>query len=138
MGGLEDERERGRLLERELVRERVDVRLRDGDQLGMSPVHVLADDGDRVAVLEPRVDDDALAAVLADARAVGSQDPRLRHRRKPFPNPEVEMVQRRRAQTDDDLVRPGFGLRGILVAQYLGSAVLVNPDRLHAGTISYM
>src|SRR5919204_4021917 len=103
----------------------------------MSSVHVLADDRDPVAVLEPGVDDDALAGVLADAGPVCAQDPRLGHRGKSFPNPEIEMVERRRAQTDDDLARPRLGLRGVLVAQYLGSAVLVNPDRLHAGTISH-
>ena len=43
---LEDERERRRLLERERVGDRVDVRLGHGDQLGVRPVHVLADDGD--------------------------------------------------------------------------------------------
>ena len=42
-GGLEDERERRRLLERERVGDRVDVRLRHRDQLGVRPVHVLAD-----------------------------------------------------------------------------------------------
>jgi hypothetical protein len=84
VGGLEHEREGGRLLERDLVRQRVDVRLRDGHQLRMCAVHVLADHGDLLAVLDPGVDHDALAGVLAEARAVRAEDPRLRHEGRPL------------------------------------------------------
>ena len=59
----------------------------------------------RVAVLEPGVDHDALAGVGADARAVGAEDARLRHRREALAHPEVEVVQRRRAQLDQHLAR---------------------------------
>ena len=47
----------------------------------------------RTAVVEPGVDHDALAGVDADPRAVGAEDPRLRHGRQPLADPEVEMVE---------------------------------------------
>ena len=48
------------------------------------------------------------------------------------------MVERRGAQTDEHLARPGLGIGRVLVAEDLGPAVLVDPDRLHPGTISHM
>ncbi len=45
--GLVDERERGRLLERDAVAERADVRRRDRRQLGVDALRVLADHVDR-------------------------------------------------------------------------------------------
>ena len=48
------------------------------------------------------------------------------------------MVERRGAQTDEHLARPGLGLGGVLVAENLGPAVLVDADRLHAGRMSHM
>ena len=107
VGGLVDERERCGGLEVERIVEREDVRLRHRDQLGVRSVRVLADDGDRGrAVLESRVDHDPLAGVDADARAVGAEDPRLRHRGQPLANPEVEVVQRSGAQGNQNLARP--------------------------------
>ncbi len=81
VGGLEDEREGGRLLERELVRQRIDVVGRERDQLGVRPVHVLAHD--LGAVVEAGVDDDgvalreavdALAEPDDDAGSVGARE----------------------------------------------------------------
>ena len=40
------------------------------------------------------------------ARAVGAEDPRLGHRREAFADPEVEVIQRRGAQTDEHLSGP--------------------------------
>ena len=54
VGGLVDERERRRLLERERVVEREDLLGGDRDQLAVGAVGVLADDGDRGAVLDAR------------------------------------------------------------------------------------
>src|SRR4051812_14552324 len=104
----------------------------------MRPVHVLPDDRDLRAVLDPRVDHDRLAGVLADARAVRAQDPRLRHRRWAFADPEVEMVERCGAQTDEHLARLWLGLGRVLVAENLGAAVLVDAYRFHAGRMSHM
>src|SRR5215831_12411964 len=135
-GRLEDERERGRLLERERVRNRVDVLLRHRDQLGVRAVPVLADDRDPVAVLEARVDHDALAGVDTNARAVGSEDVRLRHRRQAFANPDVEVIQRRGAEIDQHLPALRHGIRRILVAENLRSSVVVYTDGLHHVTLS--
>src|SRR6478736_676035 len=48
------------------------------------------------------------------------------------------MVERGSAQTDEHLARPGLGIGRVLVAENLGPAVLVDPNRLHPGTISHM
>jgi epoxyqueuosine reductase len=48
------------------------------------------------------------------------------------------MVERGGAQTDEHLARTGLGIGRFLVAQDLGPAVLVDPNRLHPGTISHM
>ena len=97
----------------------------------MRAVGVLADHGDHVAVLETRIDDDALAGVDPDAGAVGAEDARLRHGGKPLPHPEVEVVERRRPQLDEHLARPGDRVGDLLVAEHLGAAVLMDPHRLH-------
>ena len=131
VGGLVDEREgRGRL-EVDRVVEREDLLRRERDQLAVRPVGVLADDGDRGAVLEPRVDDDALARVDPDPRAVGAEDPRLRDRGKPLPDPEVEVVERGRSERDQDLARPGDRIGHVLVAEHLRAAVFVDAYGLH-------
>ena len=81
---LVDEGERRRDLEREPVVEREDLCGGDRDQLGVRPVAVLADHRDRVAVLEPGVEDDplargepvdAVAERLDHAGAVRAEDP---------------------------------------------------------------
>ena len=62
IGGFEHERERRRRLEVEPGRQRVDLRARDGDQLGVRAVGVLADHRDpAVAVIQARVDHDRVA-----------------------------------------------------------------------------
>ena len=113
--GLVDERERRRDLERERVVEREHLRRVDRDQLGVRAVAVLADDRDRVAVLEPRVEHDpladrepadALAERLDDAGAVGAEDARLRHGRQALAHPDVEVVERGGVQPDER-PRPG-------------------------------
>src|SRR5207248_9625223 len=120
------------LLGREPLGPRVDCRLRAGDGLRVRGVHVRAEPRGRLAVLEPRVDHDLLARVLADPGAVRAEDARLGHRRKSLPDPEVEMVERSRAQTDEDLPGPRLGIGRVLVAENLRPAVLMDPDRLHA------
>ena len=105
--GLEDERERRRLLEAQVAGDGVDVRLGNRDQLGVRPVTVLADHVDRAGRrLDAGIDHDALAGVDADARAVGAEDPRLRDGREAFADPDVEMVQRGRVQADENFARP--------------------------------
>ncbi len=48
------------------------------------------------------------------------------------------MVERCGMKTNDGLARPRHGVGGIFVAEDLRAAVLVDPDRLHVGTISHM
>src|SRR5439155_21279547 len=79
---LEDERKRRRLLEGEIVGNRVDLGARYRDQLRVRAVRVLADDVDPSVVLDARVDDDTLAAADQDTSAVGAEDATLRNRRK--------------------------------------------------------
>ena len=140
VGGLVDEREGGRLLERETVAERIDIRRRYRCQLGMNALRVLADHVDDAVVLETRVDHHRLARLQAgdtcaerldDACPVGAQDPGLRHRGEPLAGPHVEVVERGRAHPDQHLAGPRDRIRDVLVAEDLGPAVLVDDDRLH-------
>ena len=114
---------------------RVDVRLGHGDQLGVRPVGVLADDVDPAAVLEARVDHDALARVDADARR------RRRRGSAASARTAAPSAPRRRGGSatpraaDEHLARAGSGIRDVLVAQDLRAAVLVDPYGFHAGTI---
>ena len=108
---------------------------RNGDQLGMGPVAVLAEHVDPVGVREPRVDHDALPGPGDHARAVGAEDPRLRHRRRAPAQPDVEMVQRGGPQLDQHLVRARDRVWHLLVVQDLRAALLVDPDRLHGTSL---
>ncbi len=82
---------------------RIHVGRRHGDQLGVRPVTVLADDVDgAVGRLYAGVDHHALSRLEAvhaaaerfdDAGAVGAEDARLRHRREALADPDVQMVQ---------------------------------------------
>jgi hypothetical protein len=146
VGGLEDERKRRRLLEAQAVGDRVDVRRRHGDQLGVRAVSVLADHVDpAVADLDPGIDDDggaglearhARAERLHDAGSVGAEDARLRHRRKAPADPDVEMVQRGGAEADEHLGLAGDRVGHLLEHEHLGAAVLVDPNRAHRGRLS--
>ena len=104
----------------------------------MGAVAVLADD--LGAVREPGVDEDGVALGEAvgplpergdDARPVGAEDARLGNGRQALPDPEVEVVERRRLQPDEDLAGPRLRILDVLVPQDLGAAVLVDPNRLH-------
>jgi hypothetical protein len=97
----------------------------------MGAVGVLADHGDPVAVLDPRVDQHAPSRIV-HACAVGAEDAGLRDRRQAAPYPDVEMVQRCGAKVDQDVIRPRFRIRSVLVAQNLRPAVLVDADGLHS------
>ncbi len=109
----------------------------------MRPVAVLAHDRDPVAVLEAGIEDDAVAGRevgdsvaerLDDPGAVGPEDPRLGNRGQPLPHPDVEVVERRRMEPDEDLARPGNRIRHLLDPEHVGASVLVDPSGEH-GTI---
>ena len=97
----------------------------------MGAVGVLADDRDAAVVLDPGVDDHALVGPGDDPGAVGAEDARLRDRRETLADPEVEMVERRRPQLHEHVVRAGFRIGHLFVPQHLGAAVLVDSDRFH-------
>ena len=103
----------------------------------MRPVRVLADNGDLpVAELVARVDDDPVAGCEAvsgdhDSGAVGTEDSRLRHGRQALADPQVEVVERRRAQLDQDLSGAWHRIGGVLVAKHVRPAVLVNAHGFH-------
>ncbi len=129
---LEDEREGGCFLEAQAVGDGVDRLARNCDELGVRPVAMLAEHMDAVRVREARVDHDALARSGDHARPVRTEDPRLRHRRHAPPKPDVEVVQRGSSELDQNLPGARHRIRHLLVAQNLGAALLVDPDRLHA------
>ena len=71
-----------------------------------------------------------------DARAVGAEDPRLRHRREALADPDVEMVQRRGVQPDEHFARRGHRIGHLFEDEDLGAAVLMDPHRAHRGRLS--
>jgi hypothetical protein len=46
------------------------------------------------------------------------------------------VVQRRGAEADEHLARPGLGIRRLLEHEHLGAAVLVDSNRAHRGRLS--
>jgi hypothetical protein len=138
--GDEHERERRSLLEAHPVGDRVDVLPRHGHELRVRAVHVLAIDGDVIAVIDPGVHDDAVTGReagpgLDDAGAVGSEDAGLGRRRSAAPHPQVDAVERGRAQPDQDVARSRLGIRSVLVAEDFRPPVFVDSDRLQGRAI---
>ena len=107
---------------------------------------MLADHVDpATARLNARVENDALTGLeacdavtecLDDAGSVGAEDPRLRDGRQALADPDVEVVERRGAETDEHL--PGIRDRvgRLLEHENLGAAVFVDPHRAHRGRLS--
>ena len=96
----------------------------DCDELTMLPVRLLAEDRDERAMLDSRVDHDSIADgepfhVFAqardDPRAVGSENVRLGSGGQTIANPDIEMVQRRCPQLDQNLAGTSCGIGHILV-----------------------
>src|SRR5215471_7800828 len=141
IGGFEDERKGGRLLEAQTVGNGVDVGRRHGDQLRVRAVPVLADHVDPAAAdLDTRIDDDRLARLeagyplaerLHETGAVGAEDARFRNRRQALADPDVEMVKGRGSQADEHLACAGSWIGNLLEDEYLGTAVLVDANRAH-------
>src|SRR5256885_859055 len=89
-----------------------------------------------VTVIEPRVDDHAVALGEAvpgndDPGAVGAEDARLRHGGESLADPDVEVVERGGAQLDQDMSRAWHRIRRVLVAEHLGPAVFMDANRFH-------
>ncbi len=106
-----------------------------GDQLGVSAVARLADDVHLPVLHDPRVEHDPLVRPGQHPGSVGAEDPRLRAQTAVLANPDVEMVERRRAQLDQDVALAGRRDRGRpRSGGRLGAAVLVDaesPSRRH-------
>ncbi len=109
----------------------------------MRPVHVLTDDPG--ALVEAWIDDDLVALAEAvdalterhdDAGAVGAEDARLRSRGEAAAQPDVQMVEARRPEPDQDLARTGDRVGRVLVAEDLGPSVLVDPDGFHCAILA--
>jgi len=71
---------------------------------------------------------------LDHARAVCTQDPRLRNGRQPFADPDVEVVERRGPEADEHLARARNRIRNFLDPDDFRAPVLVDPGGKH-GTI---
>ncbi len=116
---------------------RIDLRARQRDQLGVRPVRGLADNRDLpVTELVRRIDDDPVAWCEPvsgdhDSGAVGTEDARLRYGREALANPDVQVVERRRAQLDQDLSGAWHRIGGVFVAEHFGAPVLVNAHGFH-------
>ena len=154
-GRHECEPERARLVEAPAVRDGVEVARGDEDVVGVRAVDVLAEDleaeAHRVltrqaeaaaAAEQAGIDQDRLPdldplrvrpELRDDARAVGAERPRLRHRRKPAPEPHVEVVERGGAEPYDGGAALRLGRLDVLEAQDLGAAVLMDSYRSHRG-----
>ena len=117
-----------------------------GDQLGVRSVGVLADHGDAaVAVLEPGVDDDAVAARRSPATPSPSpatipapSAPRMRGfgtDGRPCRTQTSSRLSEAARSEISTSPAAGAGIGRVLVAQHLGAAVLVDADRLHRAAI---
>ena len=145
-GGEERERERGRLLEGEVLRLRQHVFARHDDELSVRAVARFAEDAVAVlqGVAEARRQHDLRAGLDAvrglpyhvdDACTVTAGNDRQRegHAFDAAPHPQVEVVEARGLETHAHLVRFGLGNRDLLEQQLVGVAVLADDDRLHRG-----
>jgi hypothetical protein len=107
---------------------------------------VLADHVDPAAArLDARIEDDALTRLepadafserFHDAGAVRAEDAGLRDGRQSLADPDVEVIERRGVQTDEHLARPCDRIGSLFEHEYLGTAVVVDPDRTHRGRLS--
>jgi hypothetical protein len=107
---------------------------------------VLADHVDpATARLDTWVEDDTLARLeavdtiadcLDDARAVRAEDPRFRNRGQAFADPDIEVVERRSAQADENLAGTHDWIGSLLEHEDLRAAVFVDPNRAHRGRLS--
>ena len=59
----------------------------------------------------------------------GTKNARLRHRWHPHPNPDIEMVERRGCEPDDDFAPARSRVRDVLVTENLGPALVVGDAR---------
>jgi hypothetical protein len=144
--GLEGERERSCLLERERVVERIQLGSRNSLELAVRAVGVLADHRDPPVVRDAWVHDDALADVEAvdgvsercdHAGAVRTEDARLRNRRQALAHPHVEVVQRGCSERHQDLALFRDGVVDVLVAKHVEASVLVYAHGLHEAESSH-
>jgi len=113
----------------------VDEVARHGDQLSVRAVHRLADDVHLAAAHDAGVDNDAFVGAGDHTRAVSAENARLGHRGQALTDPDVEMVEARGAQLDQYLAFARCRIGDVFVAQHLRAAVLMDPNRLHEGTI---
>ena len=68
---------------------------------------------------------------LDDTGTVRAKNARLRHRWHPHPNPDIEMVERRGCEPDDDFAPARSRVCDVLVTENLGPALVVETHGLH-------
>src|SRR2546430_1722367 len=104
--------------------------------MGAAPGQLLdrGDDGVRLVIQRRLVPE---LAGPDRPRPVRAEDARLRYGRQSLTDPHVEVVQRSGAQLDEDLSVAWHRVGGLLVAEHLGTAVFVDPDRLHRHNLPY-
>ena len=117
---------------------RVDVLLRDRNQLGVGPVVRTTEDAELVergdiaiTPAERWEDDDLLTGIAPDACTVRAEDQRDGKAVDPFPHECVATVDSRSAKLDNDLARPRLRIGHNFGAQHFRPAVLAYDDRLH-------
>ncbi len=107
---------------------------------------MLSDDGHTSVVEQAGIHDDAiarrepgdaLADGLDDACSVRAEDSRLRDRGQALADPDVEVVHACCSKLDEHLACFWLWIRDVLIGKDLGSAVLVNSDRLHEAESSH-
>ena len=125
---LEHERERRALFERERFGEWVQLPRWDRLQLAVRPVRVLSDHRDLAVMEDPGVDTTRSPTAnprrrrreQRRLRSVRSQYARLGHGWQAFANPDVQMVETRGPQLDQDLSGTGLRIRDVLVPEDFG------------------
>src|SRR5216683_4141034 len=152
-GGLEDERNRSSLFERQIFRVRQAIHFRGAREFGAAAVNHIAKIGGLPAVVvQTSYASRAFAAanqrrehdLLADANrgdiranlrdfagnvATGNVRQRDRHVGQAASDPEIEVIESAGLDAHEDIIRAQWGRRRVGISQNVGSAVLLKHDR---------
>ena len=151
--GQKNQRHAGRLIEIERVGNRNHIRRGNRDQLTVSSIHAIAQHGKCAAlILQSRNTLLALSAIMhgrqqhalarfesADVLAyldhfagdVAAENVWQLHSRKTLAHPDVEMIQRTGAHSNQHLIIADLWIGHIFVSQNFRPAELMNADSLH-------
>ena len=149
----EHQRHAGGLVEVQAIGNRNHIHCGHGDQLTISAIDAIAQDGEfRTQVLKSG---DALGALIAEVHRreqdplpgfeagdvvadfdnlacdVSTQDVRQLHSGQAFADPQIDMVQGTGLDADENLVLPGLGVGNIFVAQNFRTTEFVDANGFH-------